>query len=460
MFLAVIACWLNTGPASPSLLAGSNTLMATIAPSTAVVQELAAGPTDSVFPYDGLIGTGTDAHDPSVVEFDGTYVCFTTSGNGFCEMRTSKDLLNWKAQGPILTTPEWLLQAVARHRSTWAPSAIRVGKSLRVYYCASERFGANSSVIGVAENPSFNPDKPLEGWKDVGKIIESKDGVDNFNAIDPDTFIDQKGRHWMVFGSYWSGLYMLELNPTTGLKLDSAKPIHVASNTGERGNPLEAPYLCYHDGYYYLFVVYGLAAQGVRSTYRMMVGRSKSMEEPFVGFDGKPMTEGGHTDLLKSSPPMFAPGGGNIFKDKDGSYKLAYHFYDGRKHWRGDVWGRPVMQVRDVLWGSDGWPLPGLPAGAKLRKSSGDVAGKWIHQPDFGTAATVELTKDGKIVADGQAGTWSRKGDILTMNWTRQDRPGEVFEDKVQLAYDGRYYVGRNKSGAIIRGIRSDASQG
>jgi beta-xylosidase len=248
------------------------------------------------------------------------------------------------------------------------------------------------------------------------------------------------------------------------LRLDASKaPIPIASNTGERGNPLEAPFLSYHEGYYYLYVVYGLAAQGVRSTYRMMVGRSKSMETPFLGFDGKPMTEGGHTDLLKSSPPMFAPGGGNIFKDREGKWKLAYHFYDGRKYWHRDMWGRPQMQIRDVVWGNDGWPLPGLPVGAELKRvkdSAKNVVGHWIHQADFGDASTIELTQDGKIKAEGRSGTWTLKDGALTLTWPRPSGDGSPFTDKVQLAYDGRYYVGRNASGAVIRGIRRDATPG
>lgn len=414
---------------------------------------------DSVFPFDGVTRTNADVHDPSIVEFNGTYVLVHTSGHEFCAMRTSKDLKTWKEWSSIMAPPDWLKTAVPQHRSVWAPAPLKVGKALRVYYCASQQFGSNTSFIGMAENANFNPDKPLEGWVDKGKLLESKAGTDNFNAIDPDVFVDQKGRHWMSYGSYWSGLYMVELEAKTGLRLDTKPPIHIASNTGERGNPLEAPYLCYREGYYYLFVVYGLAAQGVRSTYRMMVGRSKSMEEPFVGFDGKPMTEGGHTALLKSSPPMYAPGGGNIFRDKDGTLKLAYHFYDGRKYWHRDMWGRPVMQVRDIVWGKDSWPLPGLPVGAELGRSEKGVAGQWIHQADFGDATTIELTSDGKIKSGERTGAWKQEGDQLTFTWPPSGRSTESFEDKLQLAYDGRYYVGRNRAGAVIRGILRDAAK-
>jgi len=414
---------------------------------------------DEIFPHDGALGVNVDAHDPSVVNVGGTYVCFTTTGNGFCDLRTSKDLKIWKIWGPILPEPpEWLRKQMPQTRSTWAPAALVVGKSLRVYYCASERFGQNSSAIGVAENTSFDPDKPQDGWHDLGKVIESKNAVDNFNAIDPDTFIDPTGRQWMVYGSYWSGLYMVEIDPKTGLRLDPNKsPVHVASNTAERGNPLEAPFLCYHHGYYYLFVSYGLAAQGVRSTYRLMVGRTKSLDEPFVGFDGRPMTEGGSAAVLKSSPPMYAPGGGNVFQDREGRWFLSYHFYDGRKFWHGDVWGRPQMQIRELLWGKDDWPLPGLPIQSADRKQK-DIVGHWTYQVDFGQPRDVELKKDGTAVDGETQGKWQLDGDDLTIRWPKREAPNEFWEDHLKVAYGNTYYVGRNQGGLVIRGSRKAGS--
>ena len=173
------------------------------------------------------------------------------------------------------------------------------------------------------------------------------------------------------------------MNHATVFLHPSKPPIHVASNTAEKGNPLEAAAQCDHEGYYYLFVTYGLAAQGIRSTYRMVVGRSKNPEGPYLGYDGTPIVDGGHPDVLKSSPPMIGPGGGNIFRDAHGEWCMAIHYYDATRYWRA-VWGRPTLQVRPIVWGADGWPLPGLPKGIQFSGAKPvTLVGSWTCQTDF-----------------------------------------------------------------------------
>jgi arabinan endo-1,5-alpha-L-arabinosidase len=405
----------------------------------------------SAFPFDEVRTGDLRVHDPSVTWFRGTYVMVATSGDSFSPISISSDMLHWSKSEPIFAEPPaWLQQAVPMHRSIWAPAPVVVGNTLRIYYCSSQKFGSNTSFIGMAENDRFDPKTPTKGWVDRGMLLESHAGKDNFNAIDPDVLIAPDGRHWMVYGSYWDGMYQVELDPTSGLVKPGAKPFHVASNPTERGNPLEAPALRYHDGYYYLYVVYGLAAQGVRSTYRMMVGRSRQPDGPFTGFTGAPMTEGGHTDVLKSSPPMFAPGGGNVFQDAFGQDWLAYHYYDSRLHWHGDVWGRPTFQIRRQVWGQDGWPLPGLPAGISLIADSSGLVGHWLIQSDFGAPVEVELRADGTVHGHHE-GIWHQERSLLSLELGEHQLKGLVVDSS------GKYFVGRNMLGAIVRGINLDA---
>jgi arabinan endo-1,5-alpha-L-arabinosidase len=44
----------------------------------------------------------------------------------------------------------------------------------------------------------------------------------NFNALDPALLEDRDGRLWLSFGSYWSGLKLVELDPATGKMLTPA----------------------------------------------------------------------------------------------------------------------------------------------------------------------------------------------------------------------------------------------
>ncbi|MGV3613887.1 MAG: arabinan endo-1,5-alpha-L-arabinosidase [Fimbriimonas sp.] len=416
------------------------------------------GMTGSVFPGDGTVARNSEhVHDPTVIAFGGMYFCFSTSGDGFGVLRSSKDLRSWKVHGPILPSqPEWLAKRYA-HKSIWAPDVVVMGKRLRLYYCASE-FGTNQSVIGMAECDDFDPKNPQKGWRDVGLVYESQRGRDTFNAIDPEVAVDEGGRHWMFFGSYFAGLYAVELNPSTGMLKEGAPPILVARNTGERGNPLEACAVIRREGYYYLFVSYGLAAQGVRSTYRIMVGRSKEATGPYVDAAGKPMTEGGHVNVLKSSPPMFGPGHSDVLRAPDGRWLMPYHFYDARQNWHGDTWGLPTLQIRELLWTADGWPVPGMPVEARPPKArsvfSKDLVGQWTHQVDFGRPSEVELSNDGRARNGDQKGTWTLSGDQVTIRWPSSDAPGRMWIDRLTVGYGGTYYAGRNTAGAVIRGVR------
>jgi len=417
---------------------------------------------DSAFPFDGYVPEGDfGVHDPDVIEFNGHYICFATSGNGFGSMKTSPDLIHWKDRGPIMPeTPEWLRKSIPQHRSLWAPEAHRYGKGLRLYYCASMAFGHNTSWIGVAECPNFDPDKPNEGWHDLGPVIESKEGRDNFNAIDPSILIDPSGRWWMLFGSYWSGLYETELDPATG-KLKSTDPSAlklVAKNPADRANGIEAPSAIYKDGYYYLFVSYGLAAQGVRSTYHTVLGRSETPDGPFVDANGKSMVDGGHESFLDSSWPMFGPGGGTATLDEKGRWLFACHYYDGRALWRDHLWGLPTLQVRQIMWSDDKWPLPGLPVTPDTEKMAGkklaSPVGTWLQQVDFGRTQTLDIKADGSCSDGRSEGKWTLQGDELQIKWPIAGEDGQFWTDDLKLSYGGNYFVGRNNGHVLIRGYK------
>ena len=416
----------------------------------------------SAFPGDGAFAEHSEhAHDPMIFQYKGVTVCLTTSGNGMGVVRTTTDYKSWKVHGPLLAkNPDWLIKRIPEHRSVWAPDAIVVGDAVRVYFSASRFFGGNDSTIGFLENAHFDPNKPTEGWVDRGEVIDSRKDRNFYNCIDPEVHIDARGRHWLYFGSYYAGLYVVELDPKTGKMLDPVgkPPVIVARNTGSKENALEGSAVAYRDGFYYLFVSYGLAAQGVRSTYQIMVGRSKDPVGPFVDAAGKSMVDGGHVNFLKTSPPMFSPGHCEVMKDDKGRWLMSYHYYDGRKYWTDGKWGLPRVQVREMIWSEDGWPVPGLPmeylADHKM-ESHKTVMGKWVHQADFAGVDEVVLKGDGTLTSGDQTGLWSVVGDSLTLKWPKRDLPGEFWEDHVRLSYNGNYYVGRNQAGMVIRGMRT-----
>ncbi len=415
----------------------------------------------SAFPSDGTFAEGSEhTHDPAVLEFNGTYLSISTSGQGMGVVKTTRDFKTWKNHGPLLKeNPAWLKKRVPEHRSVWAPDVVVYGKKVRVYYCASRFFGGNDSVIGFLENEKFDPEKPTEGWVDHGEVIDSRKDRNFYNCIDAEILIDQSGRHWMFFGSYFAGIYCIELDPESGKMLDPVgkPPFQVARNTSSRENALEGASVLYKDGLYYLFVSYGLAAQGVRSTYQMMVGRSKEPNGPYADAAGKPMTDGGHVSFLKTSPPMFSPGHNEVLRDSKGRWLTSYHYYDGRLYWTDGKWGMPRVQVREMFWDADGWPVPGLPLehlAVTTFKSQTKLSGKWAHQADFGNVDEIEFLANGEFKSGERRGKWKLDGDRLTLKWPKPEDSRTFFEDKVSLQYSGNYYVGRTGTGLIVRGYR------
>lgn len=116
------------------------------------------------------------------------------------------------------------------------------------------------------------------------------------NNIDACVFYDQEGKLWMSYGSWSGGIFMLELDESTGLRdygvqyetSDTSDPYFGKKIAGGYYVSGEASYIEYIDGYYYLFVSYGgLQAGGVVNDvniggYQMRVFRSTNPDGPYV----------------------------------------------------------------------------------------------------------------------------------------------------------------------------------
>lgn len=295
------------------------------------------------------------AHDPAiVVDGDNWYVFATGSarGDGNIQIRRSTDEGHtWSFVDTVWNEkPEWLVEAVPGVANLWAPELIEHDGTWYLYYAAST-FGSNHSVIALATNTTLDANDPAYEWVDEGPVLESQTS-DDFNAIDPAVVnvqgIDVDGTPWMAFGSFWSGIRMVELEWPTGMVADpEAEPLRLADR-GSPPNAIEAPYLVEHGGWFYLFVSKDSCCQGLNSTYSMWVGRSAEVTGPYLDRDGVPMLEDGGTLLLKSDGDEIGPGGQSASNGW-----LAYHFYDGARG------GDPTLAIRSLSWDSEGWPVLG-----------------------------------------------------------------------------------------------------
>ncbi len=250
-------------------------------------------------------GRGIVTRDPSdIVKCKDEYWVFYT-GRGVPSYH-SKDLVKWE-RGPAVfaTAPAWIARTVPDNRrmSYWAPDVMKVGDRYLLYYAVSS-MGKMTSAIGLATNATLDPKDPAFHWTDEGVVTRTQEG-DNYNAIDPSVFQDTDGSLWLVFGSYWSGIKLMQLDPKTGKRIAPESPMHsLAYNES-----IEASYLCRHDGYYYLFVNWGSCCQGPKSTYNIRIGRSRSVTGPYVDRAGVDMMQrGGSVFLGTTNGPLIGPG--------------------------------------------------------------------------------------------------------------------------------------------------------
>jgi arabinan endo-1,5-alpha-L-arabinosidase len=291
------------------------------------------------------------AHDPALVaggEGEDWYVFSTgepEKGGGTIQIRSSEDGRNWDYEGTLWDEiPAWITEAVPGVNNLWAPEVIEHGGVYYLYYAAST-WRHNNSVIALATNTTLDPSDPDYEWVDRGEVVRSVP-EDNFNAIDPGIVEDDSGTPWMAFGSYWSGIRMVELEwPFGGLADPDAEPLHIADRKAAP-NAIEAPYLVKHDGWYYLFTSWGQCCQGVDSDYKIVVGRSQEVTGPYVDREGRSLLEGGGTTLLTSDGDRVGPGGQSAADEI-----IAYHYYDAGAD------GAPRLALQPIVWSDDGWPV-------------------------------------------------------------------------------------------------------
>ncbi|HTW81788.1 MAG TPA: arabinan endo-1,5-alpha-L-arabinosidase [Terracidiphilus sp.] len=316
-----------------------------------------------------LAGDFQFTHDPSIAREGGTYYVFATGaapGGGQLPIRCSPNLIDWKFCGRVFDeTPAWIHQVSPQTRDLWAPDISLFNGKYHLYYAYSA-FGVNTSGIALATNDTLDPASPNYHWKDEGVVLTST-ATDDFNAIDPNIVFEEDGQPWLSFGSFWSGIKMRRIDPVTGKTDPEDKTLYslAARAKPESADPakpglppdweaIEAPFIVRHECYFYLFVSYDLCCRGTKSTYRIMVGRSRHVTGPYLDANGEPMLQGGATQLLGANNRWVGPGGESILQRPEGDI-IVFHAYDA-------VTGKPALQISTLTW-KDGWPQAALGTG-------------------------------------------------------------------------------------------------
>jgi arabinan endo-1,5-alpha-L-arabinosidase len=291
-------------------------------------------------------------HDPVLAYQNGTYYLFAT-GKGIA-VWSSKDRQTWSPEKPVFATPPaWAPPAVPGFRDhIWAPDISYFNGQYSLFYSIST-FGKNRSAIGLATNKTLDPKSPDFKWVDHGAVVASVPGRDQWNAIDPNLIRDAQGTPWLAFGSFWSGIKLVQLRPDLAGPAEPQQWRALASRPGAgpaNDGAIEAPFIFRHAGYYYLFTSFDYCCQGPKSTYKVMVGRAPDVTGPYLDATGKPLAEGGGTLVVQGDATNWYGVGHSATVTLDGVDYLVFHGYDAHDQ------GRPKLRIEPLTWNAQGWP--------------------------------------------------------------------------------------------------------
>ncbi len=333
----------------------------------------------------GVYKNAVCCHDPQIIlAGDGKYY-MTGSHQVLAE---SEDLTNWSYIGNgnnifsnLFSGDLDAFKFVGKNDqggySVWAANTFynETMQKYVMYFCTTSSYIKSSLCMAVSDTPEgkftftdtflhsgftktqaeeTNIYEVLGEDADISKYLKLG-GYDNTlwpNCIDPAVFTDKDGRMWMTYGSWSGGIFLLELDPATGLPVHEAKEGDPQADSfdqyygyklvGGGHHAIEGPYITYspETGYYYLFLSYGeLTSNG---GYQMRQFRSENPMGPYVDAAGQElgneenyMSYGlkmmGNYTLPSLSVTYMAPGGQSTFQDAEGNYYITYHqrFDDG-----------------------------------------------------------------------------------------------------------------------------------
>ena len=359
-------------PWAPALLSAAVALVAGLAvtgpPTPPAAAQTGTDVPSGQIPVTGQVGV----HDPTLYRDGDTYVVAATGGS----IRSAPSLGGpWSVHGNV-PKADWTFDISPG--ALWAPHVERIGDTFHYYYSQSS-FGSQTSAIGLktTETPT-DPSSYVDHGEAIIASGAAGDPDDPFdhNAIDPHVSQDADGNWWIVWGSHWDGIAIQRLDDDMVTPIGEMKLI--ASRGSERfpiqpgfavpPNRVEGPAIFRRGGYYYLLTGWDWCCQGANSTYKISVGRSQSIDGPYVDKNGIPLTEGGGTIILDSrvarpgvTPEGLwrAPGGPDVFVD-DGTHYLVYHAYLPQS----------TLGIRPIDW-HDGWPYFDEPGGGAYDLADG-----------------------------------------------------------------------------------------
>lgn len=337
--------------------------------------------------------------------------------------------------------------------STWRRSAIglAVAKTIEGPYSYSDTviysgFTENDSTDGSERNTNYQnthlenliKNKSISGFSEKWTIENGLTYNTDYapNAIDPALFYDEEGKLWMTYGSWSGGIFLLEMDKSSGLPIYPGEDSETSDGriidryfgtklSGGYHQSGEGPYIVYDQetGFYYLFVTYGgLSAKG---GYNMRLFRSEEPDGPYLDAKGNSLIleQGdqnadygikliGNYQFSFQQTGFRAAGHNSAVIDENGDWYLIYHtrFNNGTE--------AHEVRVNRMYMNEEDWPVP-----APFEYLGNEhVADDLVEADITGRYEIINHgTDNGKTMIKSQMIDFHKDGSIsgdITGNWT------------------------------------------
>ena len=331
------------------------------------------------------------------------------------------------------------------------------------------------------------------------------------NNIDPCVFYDEEGKLWMSYGSWSGGIWMLELDESTGLRDYDVNYELTGSDQNITVDPYfgkkvaggcyvsgEASYIEYIGGWYFLFVTYGgLEAAG---GYQMRVFRSEKPDGPYIDARNTNaifksyMLNYGSTSNDNRGVNIFgaynnwgnqvtgnngerSQGHNSIIAAEDGRTYLVYHT---RFQNRGE---EHQVRVHQVFQNEDGWLVaaPFEYTGEQVKSediaatqqiATDRIAGTWqllIHnfkldhtKKETAKPVEIQLNADGTVSGE-QTGSWTAQegSSYFTIKIGTTEYKGVMVEQTLEPSDDKTIaFTAMNRNGVTVWGYQTAQATG
>ncbi len=427
-------------------------------------------------------GARVSVHDPSIKVFDGKYYIYGSHMTG----AVSEDMKTWSYIGNTYNSNNPLFEDLFAEDlgifdyagdygngsyAVWAEDVIyneAMGKYV-MYFCTSSTYMKSNLSYATADAPEgpyvWQGTLLYSGFTagdiattDVYDYVSEEYAADTYlllkngeynnmdwpNCIDPAPFYDADGRLWVTYGSWSGGIFILELDPETGLIIhpeadpeNNVDPYFGKRLMGGGHKSIEGPYIQYdaEAGYYYLYVSYGGLERA--GGYQIRVFRSETPDGDYVDMAGIYPTKGSNNSYygLKLSGNYYMPsnkyaymatGGQSTFIDEDGKRYICYH----SRFNNGTEYHEPC--VKQIFMNQEGWPVltPYTTSGETISKTGydkKDLVGTYyfVNQEmeinaKIAEAVLIKLNEDGTVTGNID-GTWNAIDGTYYMYLTYDD---------------------------------------